>query len=434
MCECRRWASRPAHAHRVVLGHSHERPAARTSAGYCSWRAGKGSSLSSRLTYTGRFPFVEIAYRDPASPCNVSLEAFSPFVPQDADASSLPLVFFTFRLRNPGPESVTASVAVSWVNDIAAEPQRGGWPAAGNRNVLMDEGQPAVLMDTRVKELAGSQYLLACLPADGVRTDRRGRLASRAGGTLDGTERGRRDDESLDGWRRFLDQGEAARRSPLRRRAGPLLPSHAGAAVAGRWNRPGEQKESSASRWPGASPITGTATPPRPKPCLAINTPSVSPTERATGRWAFPQARLAPTAKPRVAVSDRPVVPAAALQGDDDRSPVSAAAHLLVARRWDVRVARIDQLHPHPSDRAGHLLGARAVGDVSRIARSIAAGHRGRSTGERRDPFDAGERKHPTPRVPAVQLGRCERLPAGDRVGNPLGRRRAASRRRCIQC
>ena len=43
------------------------------------------------LTYTGRFPFAQIAYRDPALPCEVSLEAFSPFVPHDAAASSLPL-------------------------------------------------------------------------------------------------------------------------------------------------------------------------------------------------------------------------------------------------------------------------------------------------------------------------------------------------------
>ena len=78
------------------------------------------------LTYTGRFPFAEIKYQDPALGCEVQLEAFSPFVPQDAASSSLPVIFFTFRLRNPTAEPVTAAVALSWVNDIAAETHRGG--------------------------------------------------------------------------------------------------------------------------------------------------------------------------------------------------------------------------------------------------------------------------------------------------------------------
>ena len=121
------------------------------------------------LTYTGRFPFAQIAYRDPALPCEVSLEAFSPFVPHAAAASSLPLVFFTFLLHNPGPEPLSVAAAVSWENDIAIEKQRPtGWPTSGNRNSLLAGREPAVLMETAIEELAGSEYLLACLPAEGV--------------------------------------------------------------------------------------------------------------------------------------------------------------------------------------------------------------------------------------------------------------------------
>jgi len=147
---------------------------ARTSSGKAAGRllqleAPEGLDPIAGLTYTGRFPFVEIAYSDEALPCQVTLEAFSPFVPHDAASSSLPLVFFTFRLRNPIAEPMTATAAISWANDIAAETHRGGWPCAGNQNSILDRREPAVLMTTRVEELAGSEYLLACLPADGVR-------------------------------------------------------------------------------------------------------------------------------------------------------------------------------------------------------------------------------------------------------------------------
>jgi uncharacterized protein (DUF608 family) len=120
------------------------------------------------LTYTGRFPFVEIGYKAAGLPCEVNLEAFSPFVPHDADSSSLPLVFFTVRLRNPGSEAATAAAALSWQNDIAVERRRRSWPGAGNRNCVIDRGEPAVMMETRVEELSGSEYLLACLPSEGV--------------------------------------------------------------------------------------------------------------------------------------------------------------------------------------------------------------------------------------------------------------------------
>jgi uncharacterized protein (DUF608 family) len=120
------------------------------------------------LTYTGRFPFVEIAYQDKDLPCEVTMEAFSPFVPLDAESSSLPLVFFTFRLRNPGKKPIVASAAISWANNIAAESWKNGWQSEGNRNCLIDDPAPAILMDTERDEIAGSEYLLAALPAEGV--------------------------------------------------------------------------------------------------------------------------------------------------------------------------------------------------------------------------------------------------------------------------
>jgi non-lysosomal glucosylceramidase len=50
-------------------------------------------------TFTGAYPFARIGYADDW-PAEVALEAWTPFVPLDADASGLPLASFTFRITN----------------------------------------------------------------------------------------------------------------------------------------------------------------------------------------------------------------------------------------------------------------------------------------------------------------------------------------------
>jgi len=196
------------------------------------------------LSYKGRFPFVEIAYRDEALPCEVTMEAFSPFVPHDAQASSLPVVFFTFRLRNPGPEPVVASAALSWTNDITAETQALGWPASGNQNVLLNQGLPTVLMDTCVKELAGSEYLLACLPADGVRYSAVADWWRAAPVRKRGNHVGTSDDKGVAEWRAFLDCGALPDESRYDDGLGRYSLHTPVGAVAGQVElAPGEEKE-----------------------------------------------------------------------------------------------------------------------------------------------------------------------------------------------
>jgi uncharacterized protein (DUF608 family) len=50
-------------------------------------------------TFDGAYPFARIDYADDW-PAEVQLEAYTPFVPLDAEASSLPLASFTFRITN----------------------------------------------------------------------------------------------------------------------------------------------------------------------------------------------------------------------------------------------------------------------------------------------------------------------------------------------
>jgi uncharacterized protein (DUF608 family) len=56
--------------------------------------------------FKGEFPFAWVALKDRALPLQISLEAYSPFIPGDADASGLPAAFVTYRLRNRSKRSL----------------------------------------------------------------------------------------------------------------------------------------------------------------------------------------------------------------------------------------------------------------------------------------------------------------------------------------
>lgn len=160
------------------------------------------------LTYRGHFPFTHIDYRDRDLPCDVSLEAFSPFVPHDADASSVPLVFITLRLKNPGDKPVKAAAAVSWRAAISP-----AWTETylmqGNTNTLVGGGQPGVLMGTRYWELRGSEYYLSGVPSQDVTFEAvadwwQAEPTRHKGGEWIMKPR---NDEALAHWRTFLDTG-----------------------------------------------------------------------------------------------------------------------------------------------------------------------------------------------------------------------------------
>lgn len=58
------------------------------------------------VCFRGEYPIGIVEYRDPAMPVEVTLEAFSPFIPLNADDSSLPAVIMQFRLVNTGTQRV----------------------------------------------------------------------------------------------------------------------------------------------------------------------------------------------------------------------------------------------------------------------------------------------------------------------------------------
>ncbi len=69
-------------------------------------------------TFTGEFPLATVDFDDAALPVRVKLEAFTPFIPLDADDSGLPVAVLRYRASNPGASSATVSIAWSIQNPV----------------------------------------------------------------------------------------------------------------------------------------------------------------------------------------------------------------------------------------------------------------------------------------------------------------------------
>ena len=60
----------------------------------------EGLPHMARADFTGEYPFARVRLEDRELPVGVQLEAWSPFVPGDEEASGLPAAFLRYRLRN----------------------------------------------------------------------------------------------------------------------------------------------------------------------------------------------------------------------------------------------------------------------------------------------------------------------------------------------
>lgn len=99
----------------------------------------------SEVEFRGEYPFAWLSFRDDALPVEVELEAFTPFVPLDADASGVPGALFNWTLTNSGSEDVRVSLALSQLNPVGYDgrsPLLGRRNArfGGNRNEFRDAG------------------------------------------------------------------------------------------------------------------------------------------------------------------------------------------------------------------------------------------------------------------------------------------------------
>ncbi|MCC7145255.1 MAG: hypothetical protein IT443_02285 [Phycisphaeraceae bacterium] len=79
---------------------------------------GDGLPHFSEAAFTGKFPFAQIRFKHAACPLDVSLEAFSPFIPLDAEASAMPVACLTYQLENRTSARVRATLALTLNNPV----------------------------------------------------------------------------------------------------------------------------------------------------------------------------------------------------------------------------------------------------------------------------------------------------------------------------
>ena len=114
--------------------------------------------------FTGEFPLARIDFADDVLPVRVSLEAFSPFIPLNAEDSGLPVAILRYRVFNPGAKRATVSIAWSVDNPVGKE---------GRTNAFKESnGLQGLLMNnpflTKTDALKGS-FTLAALTGEGTK-------------------------------------------------------------------------------------------------------------------------------------------------------------------------------------------------------------------------------------------------------------------------
>jgi len=72
-------------------------------------------------TFVGEYPLATVSFRDRKLPVNVTLEAFTPFIPLDADDSGLPVAVLRYRVKNPNKQAAKVSIVYSLDNPVGVD-------------------------------------------------------------------------------------------------------------------------------------------------------------------------------------------------------------------------------------------------------------------------------------------------------------------------
>src|SRR5580693_9334070 len=92
-----------------------------------------GLSRLESAKFTGEYPLARVDFQDRSLPVKVSLDAFSPFIPHEADDSGLPVTLLRYRVINPGRQSAKVSIAFSIDNPVAPSDIRPSQRSAGDK-------------------------------------------------------------------------------------------------------------------------------------------------------------------------------------------------------------------------------------------------------------------------------------------------------------
>ena len=124
---------------------------------------GEGLPHLASGTFTGSYPFAQIAFDDPGLPVAVSLEVFNPFIPLNAEDSALPVVILKYCIENLTERPVDVTLAGSVLNVVGYNnegPIGVSAPCFGSNvnEVVREEGFGGLRMTSRKYEPGHPQY------------------------------------------------------------------------------------------------------------------------------------------------------------------------------------------------------------------------------------------------------------------------------------
>lgn len=96
---------------------------------------GDGFPCFSDVEFEGKFPVARLSFKQKKFPLEVKLTAYSPFIPLDANHSSMPVACLTYTLTNTSKVSVEATVALTMLNATEMADERAAkWPNQGDKD------------------------------------------------------------------------------------------------------------------------------------------------------------------------------------------------------------------------------------------------------------------------------------------------------------
>ncbi|MBZ0257620.1 hypothetical protein K8I31_16255 [bacterium] len=125
----------------------------------------------------GGFPLADAKFIDAELPVEVELEAFTPYVSGDLEASSIPAMVMRYRVKNPTQAPLEAAIAVSWQNWIGVGGAAQAFSLAGTctHKAFQQGKRLGVEMNFTAKEPvdparqnAVGEYVLSALNQDGA--------------------------------------------------------------------------------------------------------------------------------------------------------------------------------------------------------------------------------------------------------------------------
>ena len=107
------------------------------------------------VTFTGQYPIGTVTYRAKDFPVEVVLEAYSPFVPLNAEDSGLPATIMEFTVRNPSGTAVEVELG-GWLENAVGRFSKGAFGLRKNE-VLRRDGMLLVASSARDSDSASAE-------------------------------------------------------------------------------------------------------------------------------------------------------------------------------------------------------------------------------------------------------------------------------------